>query len=355
MDVLFITRKWPPAVGGMETYCVELCERLKHRVRLRLEALPGRSDGSTPTALSLIGFGLRMVWRLLALPGRFEVAHGSDMAVWPLVWLAGVRRPSARLMLSAHGTDVSLGTRKGLIARAYAAYLRLGASLLRRATVLANSEATAALVRRFGFCDARVVRLAASPGASGTPDLSERYVLFVGRLTVSKGCAWFIREVLPRLAPEIRLKVAGTIIHASEREALNNPRVDYLGPRFGEELAALRRNALAVVVPNLTGGPETFEGFGLAATEAAAAGAVVVAARAHGIADAVIDGVTGFLEEPGDAQAWAARLEEIRGWPALKRTTFAKGALNASAAHFAWDRVTAETLEAYRTPLTPRR
>jgi glycosyltransferase involved in cell wall biosynthesis len=226
--------------------------------------------------------------------------------------------------------------------------LRLGARLLRRATVLVNSEATAGLARRFGFSDIRVVRLAASPGPSAAAgDLSEPYVLFVGRLIARKGCAWFVREVLPRLAPETRLKVAGTVIQPSEGEALNHPRVDYLGPRFGEELAALRRNALAVVVPNLTGGPETFEGFGLAATEGAAAGAVVIAARAHGIADAVIDGVTGFLETPGDAQAWAARIAEIASWPAPKRLGFVERARAAVAAEYSWDRVARETLDAY--------
>jgi len=346
MDVLFITRKWPPAVGGMETYCVELCARLERETNLRVEALPGRPDGSTPSAASLIGFGLRMVWRLLVSPGRFEAAHGSDMAVWPLVWLAGVRKPGARLVLSAHGTDVSLGTRRGVVARLYAGYLRIGARLLARATVLANSQASAGLARRFGFSDVRVVRLGATPSA-GSADLSEPYVLFVGRLKASKGCGWFVREVLPKLPPEVRLKVAGTVIHAAEREALDHPRVDYLGPKFGEELAALRRNALAVIVPNLTGGPETFEGFGLAATEAAAAGAVVVAARAHGIADAVIDGVTGFLETPGDAGAWAARIAMIAAWTPGERASFVERARAAVAAEYSWDRVARETLDAY--------
>jgi glycosyltransferase involved in cell wall biosynthesis len=349
MDTLFITRKWPPAVGGMETYCVELCERLAHSVDLRVEALRGRADGSTPTAVSLIGFGLRTAWRLLTSAARFDVAHGSDMAIWPLIWLAGVRRPGARLVLSAHGTDVSLGTRRGAVASAYGAYLRLSARLLSRATVLANSEATAALVRRFGFSNIRVVRLAASQIADGAPDLSEPYVLFVGRLTASKGCGWFVREVLPKLAPEVRLKVAGTIIHASERRMLDHPRVDYLGPRFGQELAALRRNALAVVVPNLTGGPETFEGFGLAATEAAAAGAVVIAARAHGIVDAVIEDVTGFLEAPGDAEAWAARIAIIATWTPAMRVGFVEQAKAAVAEHYSWDRVARETLDVYAT------
>src|SRR5690606_10595555 len=58
LRVLFVTRKWPPAVGGMEVYCRELVNELDERVALDLEALPGRSDGQPPSTLALVGFGV---------------------------------------------------------------------------------------------------------------------------------------------------------------------------------------------------------------------------------------------------------------------------------------------------------
>ncbi len=354
--VLFITRKWPPAVGGMETYGVELSQRLETATRLRRHVLPGRADGSPPGGLRLTGFGLSMIWRLLTSSERFDVVHGGDMAIWPLIWFAGALRIAPRLVLSAHGTDVALGTRTGPVAAAYAAYLRLGARMLRNVRVLANSEATASLARGFGFGDVRVVRLAAtSAGSAQAPAAPEPYIAFVGRLIPSKGCAWFIREVLPGLPRDVRLKVAGTINDASEGAALRNGRVDFLGPRFGEDLARLRRGAIAVVAPNLLAGSNSFEGFGLTAVEAAADGGVVVAARAHGVADAVIDGVTGFLELPGDAGAWTRRIVAIRAWTPSERAAFIKGAATAVAAHYSWDRVAAETLAAYQDGVTPGR
>ena len=38
--LLFITRKYPPAVGGMETFCYELMQGLdRERIELKLSAL----------------------------------------------------------------------------------------------------------------------------------------------------------------------------------------------------------------------------------------------------------------------------------------------------------------------------
>ena len=86
MKILFITRKWPPAVGGMETYCMELVRELERDCDVRLHALPGKPEGGAPGAGSLIAFGLATAWRVLGHGEKFDVVHGGDMAVWPLVW-----------------------------------------------------------------------------------------------------------------------------------------------------------------------------------------------------------------------------------------------------------------------------
>ena len=54
------------------------------------------------------------------------------------------------------------------------------------------------------------------------------------------------------------------------------------------------------------------ESFGLGAVEAMACGRPVVATRAGGLTEAVADGRTGFLAEPGDTDALAAAC--MRTW-----------------------------------------
>ena len=57
--------------------------------------------------------------------------------------------------------------------------------------------------------------------------------------------------------------------------------------------------------------PSQTESFGLAALEAMACGAPVVASRAGGLTEVVVDGVTGILEPPGSVEAMGRRAIEL--------------------------------------------
>src|SRR5215211_3143872 len=130
--IRFITRKWPPAVGGMETYGARLTEELQKRGPVEIIALPGRESGRRPTVLALIGFGLRTSIRLL-VAREARVVHVADLASWPFAWIAGVRHPHSRLVLSAHGSDLSFAERPGWRSKLYRAYVRTGAAAVRHA------------------------------------------------------------------------------------------------------------------------------------------------------------------------------------------------------------------------------
>src|SRR5262245_53736654 len=99
MKVLFITRKWPPAVGGMEVYSRELVRELRDRVELDLRVLPGQANGSPPSGWALVNFALKTAGRLIASRAQWDVVHGGDLAIWPLVWLATLRRRNRRCVI----------------------------------------------------------------------------------------------------------------------------------------------------------------------------------------------------------------------------------------------------------------
>ncbi|KAA9010399.1 glycosyltransferase family 4 protein [Histidinibacterium aquaticum] len=345
----FVSRKWPPAMGGMETYAHELSKALERDMEVLRIVLPGHPDGSVPGPLELIRFGVAAAGRLLFAREPAEVTHVADMASWPLGLCARIRRPGARIVLSAHGTDVSYPARGGPKGRLYGAYLRLGARLLGRATVIANSSATAACASGYGFRDIRVVPLAAE-GPETRPGPPSRRLLFSGRLIPLKGCAWFIREVLPHLPEDITLDVAGIASDAGEREALQSPRVRYLSRLERPALWQAYSDALCVVVPNVDTGNGTFEGFGLVATETAAAGGVVLAARHAGLQEAVAEGRTGLLLPPGDVGAWADAIREVADWSPEERKAFIRASQTHCAEHFTWDRVARDTREVYADP-----
>ena len=345
--VLFIARKWPPAVGGMEVYSYELVNELRGRTTLDLRKLPGRPDGRPPSFWSLTGFGITTALSLLAKGTDCDVAHGGDMAVWPLVWLAKLRNRQIQPVLSAHGTDIALAHRRGILAGLYRVYVSLGAWLLPSVVVLANSKATANLCRNIGFSSVLVVPLAARI-KTDTQRAPEPFLLFVGRLVPRKGCAWFIRNVLPKLNLKFKLVVAGPVWNADEEQALAEPRVEFRGAVLGDELIHLYQAATAIVIPNIDIGINGFEGFGLSAVEGAAAGGVVLASRLHGICDAVHDGVTGFLLTAEDSDAWVNKISEVTNWTQERRQAFVDRSRATIACDYSWPRVANETVAVYQ-------
>ena len=82
--IMFVTRKWAPAVGGMETYSMRLAEAMQAIEPVEVVALPGKPDGMPPGALALLAFPFRFMAALLRRRRMPEVLHLGDMAIWPL-------------------------------------------------------------------------------------------------------------------------------------------------------------------------------------------------------------------------------------------------------------------------------
>jgi len=351
LKVVYLTRKWPPAVGGMETYSVELTSELSGRVELQTVYLPGREGGATPAKSALIGFFFKAV-AAIAKSKKVDVFHVGDMAMWPLALVSNILKPRSRSVISAHGTDVAFGIRPGLAPKVYNFYLKSGAVLLgRRTTVIANSTPTGEFCTAAGFRNVEVVPLGtfAKPTVSSAQVATPKYVLYVGRLAVRKGLGWFVREVLPLLPNDITVKVAGSTWDSSELQAIeSNPRVSFLGPVYGDELANLRLGAIAVIMPNITLAGRDFEGFGLTAIEASAVGAVLIASAVDGIVDAVRDGETGFLIAEGNPQKWADKIAEVNSWSPAERLAFVQKAQQVTRDYYSWSRVAEDCVRIYQ-------
>ena len=89
-----------------------------------------------------------------------------------------------------------------------------------------------------------------------------------------------------------------------------------------------------------------FEGSSLVTLEAMCHGLPVVASRAGGIPDKVVDGETGRLVEPGDAQALADALRPLLASPA-RRTEMGERGRQRVLARFSWSVLVERTIELY--------
>jgi glycosyltransferase involved in cell wall biosynthesis len=93
--------------------------------------------------------------------------------------------------------------------------------------------------------------------------------------------------------------------------------------------------------------PSLYEGFGLMAAEAGAAGVPAVASAVAGLSEVVEDEVTGLLVAPGDAEGLAVALIRLLGDPA-RRLAMGEAARESVRRRFSFDGFQAATLAAYR-------
>lgn len=354
--ILFITRKHPPSVGGMEKLSFEMIQAVARIVPARVIAWRGPRWG-WPLFMVLAGF--RGLWACLTQPVSF--IHVSDPVLAPLGLLLS-RLSGRRWGLTAHGLDVL-----------YPNPLYQAAVLpcVRRAdAVIAISEATRSACLSKGVAPARcitipvglhppgkvaergeaLVRLQSTLGLrlDGRPIL-----LTVGRLIRRKGVAWFVGNVLPHLVqahPNILYLVAGdgpereTIAQAASQAGLEG-HVVALGRVSDAALEDLYAAASLFVMPNVPVAGD-MEGFGIVATEAAARGVPVVAADIDGIPDAVTDGENGFLLPPLAPEAWISKLGELLSDDAL-RSRLGQRARTFTEKRYRWERLAQEYVAAF--------
>lgn len=323
--LLFVSRKWPPAIGGMETHNHELYKACRERFDVQLFALPGQHNGNPPSATNLLGFSVKTLSCLIFKKYRPNHIYGGDLALWPLIWVAACRNKTAKITISVHGSDISYAFRPGIKSRLYRSYLHIGRRFLRRTNLIANSNATADLTKKMGLENVTVSPLNIRRTKHDHPKTDKAaapYLLYTGRLTRAKGLLWFIENVLPDLPSAIHLKIAGPIKETDVKNPVEDNRIEFLGVLSAEQLLPKRREALAVIIPNIDMGLEGFEGFGLAAAEATDDSAVVIAADLFGLKDAVQDGKTGFTLPPSDATAWFEKISQIYEWSERERSNF---------------------------------
>ncbi|WP_336923865.1 glycosyltransferase family 4 protein [Aquipuribacter sp. SD81] len=320
MHVLFVTRKFPPQTGGMETLAKDTYDALL-------------ATGTRVTLLRNVRSDWHSWWWLPATLVRMHRAMRHDRPDVVLLgdalmnavatWLLRLHRmPHATMVMGLDVTFDSSVYRKIVVRHLRAAPL-----------IIAISDATARAVRAAGVEDEhlRVLRLSVAPPSDMAPreearaelrrrfDVPEDAVVLVtlGRLVRRKGVAWFAAQVLPHLVrerPVIHL-VAGAGPAEDRIQRVVRSRglggvVRLLGRVDATTRELLLRGADLFVQPNIHVYGD-MEGFGLVNVEAAVRDLPVLAADIEGIPDAVVDGETGWLVTSQDAPRWRRRLGEV--------------------------------------------
>jgi len=377
--LLVVSQDFPPHVGGIQTYTLELARRLVQwcetleviaptapnsqeldaTLPFRVHRIHSSTNALAVTAVPTILVRTRAARFDAALHAQWNTAGGS--------LLARRRGHLQGVFVAAHGRELLLRpiARVPVAQRLYDAARR---RVLHGADgIFAVSRYTAGLARDLGVDPGKihVVPNGVDAARFDLPDAAERARRFrerhdlvgcpcfatVARLQPHKGIDTGIAALpaLRRRVPRATYVVVGDGPDAARLRGLAEQlgvfdSVRFLGRVPDDDVvdALLACDAFALLsreaIPDV-------EGFGLVLLEAGACGRPVLGARSGGIPDAVAEDDSGLLVAPDDVEATADALARLLGDPELAQRLGEGGRRRAHGA-LSWDRAARAIYEA---------
>ena len=328
LNILFITRNFPPQVGGLENFSFNLFHSLFKMHKLSLI----KWSGSKKILPAVFIYFLIKSYLILLLK-KIDLVYLTDGVLSLLIpFLKIFKKPVA---VTIHGLDITFNN--------YFYQLLVPYFLNKADKIICVSRATKKECLKRGVFPQKIEVI-----PNGIKDefflkedkknLKERFeerfnvkikdkkiILSVGRLIERKGIHWFIREVLPLILKKysnfIYLVVGeGKLKRDVEKIAEEKDLKEYvvlLGRIKKENLKLIYNIADVFVMPNIKVKGD-LEGFGIVLLEAASCNLSIVASDIEGIKDVLLEGRLGKPVKCYDSKAFSDEVLKI-----LKGNSFA--------------------------------
>lgn len=344
-EILCVTHKYPPHIGGMERQSYELIKGLEKYYTVHKIAYEDNEN----KLLWFQSLKSKIQQKLKEHPG-IKLIHLNDGSMGAAcLWLQ--KYTHVPVLVTCHGLDITFPLdlyQHKIISRltAYDGAICVSDSTRQECLDRGFREESTFTVRNGvdhsiadRAFDARIVdKLKEKQGV----DVAGKNVLVtIGRSVKRKGFSWFIKNVMPLLPENVVFLMIGSLkqempvaekvlsslsstmhnkiqlmlgVESDSQDILEqlalHPNVHHLGNVPYTDLLDLTAMSDLFVMPNIVV-PGDIEGFGLVALEASMCGTFVLASELKGITDAVIDGHNGYLLPSGKAQAWADKIIEL--------------------------------------------
>ncbi len=346
MEILFVSHKYPPSIGGMEKQSFELINGIGQHLTVHRLVYEGKGS----RIRFFLGLNRRIKQICKAHPG-ITVIHFNDglMAACSLMHTG---YGHLKKTVTVHGLDVVYPNAiyQRFILPAFNRFdLIFSVSRATAQACIARKIAEEKVVVVSNGVDTQIRPMATRQEVEelvqrkyGTNLKNRRILVAMGRPVKRKGFSWFIKHVMPALQEDFILlligpvskKNAGSRIFQQLPAFIKTPVELFLGApsdehtieqlltqpqirdkvfRMGklpfEEITGILSVADAFVMPNIPVVGD-MEGFGLVCLEAAMCGTKVYASATGGITDAIIPGKNGVLLPPAHRVSWVRAVNE---------------------------------------------
>lgn len=341
MEILVVSHKYPPSIGGMQKQCFELVEGLKKNHTVHELIL----HSGTSKVLFLLTAALKAKWYLVR-NRKVQLVYANDglMAFFltPLFWMTKVP-----IAITLHGLDVVFPL--AFYQRWIRKYLNRACAIIpvSQGTTeeLLSREVREALIYpvKNGFDPGGIT---VSPSEDhklwlekklGISLKGKKVIVSIGRSVKRKGFSWLVSEVIPKLGEDVVYLIIGPTLGDYDKvskmrnwlpgalfdtwvlldgvpldeievhqkiDALGlDQKVFHLNDLTNEKVKSTLGVSDLFVMPNLSV-PGDYEGFGLVALEAVSAGLVCVASKVDGIPSAIEHEQNGLLLPSADVEAY---------------------------------------------------
>lgn len=319
MKILFITRKYPPAIGGMETVAFELFSHFKKNNNIKLVAL-GRSQIYLP--LFIVYAFVKSIFEITF--NRPVVLYIADGLLSPVGYILKSLF-KIQVVGTVHGLDITFSNPlyQKVIPFCLNSYDK----------IICVSEATKAECIKRNINKNKIVVI--SNGISISKKLSSiqkavirnkiindlgikinnPFLIFtLGRLVKRKGHKWFIENVFPKLDNRSIYLIAGDgpeiqNIRDAVSKNKSNDRIKLLGRVSDAEKENYLNACDLMVMPNIKVDGD-MEGFGVVALESSIHGLPTVVSNIEGLKDAINE-YNGYLVDSKNSSEFVNKINSL--------------------------------------------
>lgn len=317
IKIIFISRSYPPIIGGIETLNYELAESLA-------KLTPTKIIANRCGKFFLPFFLPYALFRsLILLRRQYDAVILGDGVLGIVGWFLKLfsKKPVFCVVV---GLDLTYNS--NLYQNIW---VKIFIKSIDKLIAISRATMAAGVSRGIPRKKFTIIPVGINPNKYYRPGYARRdlenvigklpsdckVILTIGRLVKRKGVAWFVEKVLPNIRGEVVYLIAGEgpeekqIKKIIEDKNLEN-KIRLLGKITEKDKEILLNTCDIFVQPNIEIKGD-IEGFGIAVIEAASCGRVVVAADIEGLQDAICDGKNGFMVKSHDADDYERKITQL--------------------------------------------